>query len=64
MGCTIAEIDRFFPSSKRCSSCGLVHELCLVNKGIAIYQMLSCKDSDRDINTAMNIKTVGLAGLV
>ncbi|EGR4312912.1 transposase [Vibrio cholerae] len=62
-GRTIAEIDRFFPSSKRCSSCGFVHESMPLN--IRDWTCPECKTHhDRDINAAMNIKTVGLAGLV
>ncbi|PCS22712.1 Mobile element protein [Candidatus Enterovibrio escicola] len=28
---TIAEVDRFFPRSKRCSCCGFVHEAMTLN---------------------------------
>lgn len=62
-GRTIAEVDRFFPSSKRCSGCGFVHEIMPLN--IRSWTCPECKtEHDRDINAARNIKTVGLAGLV
>ena len=62
-GRTISEIDRFFPSSKRCSCCGFVHESMPLN--IRNWPCPECNTyHDRDINAAMNIKTVGLAGLV
>lgn len=61
-GRTLVEIDRFFPSSKRCSSCGFVHE----SLPLSIRQW-DCPECgikhDRDINAAINIKTAGLAGL-
>lgn len=62
-GRTIAEVDRFFPSSKRCSGCGFVHEKMPLN--IRSWTCPECKtEHDRDVNAAKNIKTVGLAGLV
>lgn len=58
----VAEIDRFFPSSKRCSSCGFVHESLPLS--IREWDCPECKTHhDRDINAAKNIKTAGLAGL-
>jgi len=62
-GRTIAEIDRFFPSSKRCSSCGFVHESMPLN--IRAWTCPECHSHHecRDINAAKNIKTVGMAGL-
>ena len=62
-GRTLVEIDRFFPSSKRCSCCGFVHE----NLPLSIreWDCPECKTNhDRDINAAKNIKTAGLAGFV
>ncbi|HHY0551927.1 TPA: RNA-guided endonuclease InsQ/TnpB family protein [Vibrio parahaemolyticus] len=59
---TIAKIDRFFPSSKRCSCCGFVNESMPLS--VRDWVCPSCKTHhDRDINAAKNIKTVGLAGL-
>ena len=59
---TVAEIDRFFPSSKRCSSCGFINES--LSLSIREWDCPECKaHHDRDINAAVNIKTAGLAGL-
>ena len=59
---TVVEIDRFFPSSKRCHACGFVNEsLPLFTRE---WDCPECKaHHDRDINVAKNIKTAGLAGL-
>ncbi|WP_263081107.1 transposase [Endozoicomonas sp. Mp262] len=59
---TVSVIDRFFPSSKRCPSCGYVHESLPLS--IREWDCPECKTHwDRDIAAAINIKTVGLAGL-
>jgi putative transposase len=61
-GRELLEIDRWFPSSKRCSCCGHI------NNGLKLHDRIwecpSCKKGlDRDLNAAKNILTVGLAGL-
>jgi putative transposase len=61
-GRELLEIDRWFPSSKRCSCCGHI------NNGLKLSDRIwwcpSCKKTlDRDINAAKNILTVGLAEL-
>ena len=61
-GRDLLEIDRWFPSSKRCNHCGHI------NNGLTLndrnWECPSCKKIlDRDINAAKNILTVGLAGL-
>lgn len=60
-GKEVIVIDRFFPSSKRCSECGQVnHDLKLSQR------FWSCEcgtHHDRDINAATNIKAAGLAVL-
>ena len=59
---TLVEIDRFFPSSKRCHACGFVNESLPLS--IREWDCLECETHhDRDINAAKNIKTAGLAGL-
>jgi putative transposase len=60
---TVAEIDRWFPSSKRCSNCGFVAEAMPLN--IRTWDCPDCGTMgiDRDINAVKNIKTAGLAGL-
>ena len=52
------EIDRFYPSSKRCSRCGNVKdELSLSER---TYRCASCGNVvDRDLNAAMNIRDEG-----
>ncbi len=54
-------VDRFFPSSKRCSDCGHVLEtlpLCLRS-----WRCPSCGvEHDRDVNAAKNILSAGHAG--
>ena len=60
---TVVEIDRFFPSSKRCHACGFVNESLPLS--IREWDCPECKaHHDRDINAAKNIKTAGLAGSV
>jgi putative transposase len=57
-GRTYLELDRFFPSSKLCSSCGhLLEELPL---SVREWDCPSCGvHHDRDINAAINIKKAG-----
>jgi len=61
-GRRLLEIDKWFPSSKRCNHCGHI------NNGLKLsdrkWECSSCKSIlDRDVNAAKNILTVGLAGL-
>ena len=62
-GCrTLVKIDRFFPSSKRCSGCGFVHESLPLS--VRHWRCPECGvKHDRDINAAINIKAAGLAVL-
>lgn len=51
------KIDRFAPSSKTCSSCGVKHQLTLADR------VLKCEcgfEMDRDANAAINIHNWGL----
>lgn len=61
-GRTLIGIDKWYPSSKRCSCCGHV-----ANKLPLSVREWSCPECgvrhDRDINAARNILTAGLAGL-
>ena len=58
---TVVEIDRFFPSSKRCHACGFVNESLPLS--IRKWDCPECKaHHDRGMNAAKNIKTAGLAG--
>ena len=48
-------VDRFFPSSKRCSGCGNVKQYLFLNE--RIYKCEKCGLTiDRDINAALNLK--------
>ena len=60
-GRTVVKIDRWFPSTKRCSDCGHVGE----TKPLSVrsWRCEQCGERhDRDVNAAKNIRTVGLAG--
>lgn len=57
---TPVEIDRFFPSTKKCSECGHEREIDLDER---IYECLNPKcqiKKDRDWNSSINIKIEGL----
>ena len=59
---TFVQIDQYFPSSKRCNSCG--HILDKLSLDIRSWKCPSCHaEHDRDINAAKNIKAAGLAVL-
>ena len=59
-GRQLIKIDRYFPSSKRCSSCGHVVEKLPLN--IREWDCPECgSHHDRDINAAINILAAGLA---
>jgi len=60
-GRTVVKIDRWFPSTKRCSECGHVGETRPLS--VRHWQCEKCSEHhDRDVNAAKNIRTVGLAG--
>lgn len=62
-GRTLVGIDRWYPSTKRCSGCGYT-----VSKMPLKVREWVCPECgaihDRDINAARNVLTAGLAGLV
>lgn len=61
-GRNIIEIDRWFPSSKRCSECG--HILDSLKLDVRSWICTQCNvKHDRDINAAKNILTVGMTGI-
>lgn len=58
-GKTIQKIDRFYPSSKTCSSCG--HKLESLDLGTREWTCPSCgTEHDRDLNAALNILKKGV----
>lgn len=61
-GRTYVEIDRFFPSSKRCNCCGYISESMPLD--VRSWRCPECKtENDRDINAAKNILVEGLSML-
>ncbi|WLT37168.1 transposase [Synechocystis sp. B12] len=59
-GRNLVKIDRWFPSSKRCSSCGHIVDKMPLN--IRSWQCPSCGvNHDRDTNAGKNILAAGLA---
>lgn len=61
-GRQIVQIDRWYPSSKRCSCCG--HTVKTLPLSVRSWACPECGAShDRDINAAINIKAAGLAVL-
>ncbi len=59
-GRTLVKIDRWYPSSKRCFTCG--HILDSLSLDVRVWTCPECGTShDRDINAARNILAAGLA---
>lgn len=60
-GRRVVAIDRFYPSSKTCSECGVINDSMPLK--VREWTCLCGAVHDRDINAAKNIKAVGLAVL-
>jgi len=58
-GREFVQIDRFFPSSKRCSSCGFNHDLKLSDREWTCPECST--EHDRDLNAAKNILRQGMS---
>lgn len=58
-GREVIAVDRFFPSSKLCSTCGMLQEKMPLN--VRTWQCDCGTTHDRDANAAKNIKAAGLA---
>ncbi len=58
-GRDLIKVDRFFPSSKTCSACGLVRER--LDLGVRTWRCECGAEHDRDHNAAKNILAAGLA---
>ena len=56
-GKCLIKVDKWFPSTKTCSSCGAVKEMTLSER---IYQCVCGLNLDRDYNSALNIKKEGI----
>jgi putative transposase len=59
-GRTFLKIDRFYPSSKRCSKCGYVLDSLPLDRR-RWHCPECCTQHDRDVNAAKNILAAGLA---
>jgi len=60
-GATLVAADRFYPSSKLCSACGVKDALSV---GERTFDCDACDLSmDRDENAAINLRRIGLGGL-
>lgn len=61
-GTRIVVADRFFPSTKRCSACG--HTIDRMSLSQRTFECPTCGYvADRDLNAAINLRTVGLTGI-
>jgi putative transposase len=58
-GRELVKVDRFFPSSKTCSACGLVRES--LDLSVRRWRCACGAEHDRDHNAAKNICAAGLA---
>jgi putative transposase len=56
-GKLLVKLDKWFPSTKRCSRCGKENEISLSER---IYKCSCGLVLDRDYNAAINIKSEGL----
>ncbi len=52
--------DRFYPSSKTCSSCGDIKETLLLSERVFCCEKCHCQ-IDRDLNAAKNLEKIGQA---
>ena len=53
-GKELVKVDRFYPSSKRCSRCGRIKETLTLSE--RIYRCECGCELDRDVNAAINIR--------
>jgi putative transposase len=61
-GSSLVIADRFFPSSKLCSSCGVIKDTLSLSE--RTFDCEACSASfDRDENAAINLRRIGLGGL-
>ena len=62
-GKRVVKVDRWYPSSKTCSNCG--HVVGKLPLSVRAWECPSCNTKhDRDVNAAINLRTVGLAALM
>jgi putative transposase len=58
-GRTFARVDRFFPSTRRCSDCGLINDK--MDLSVRSWVCLCGSAHDRDHNAAKNVLAAGQA---
>ncbi|WP_212986942.1 RNA-guided endonuclease InsQ/TnpB family protein [Actinoplanes auranticolor] len=58
-GRTFARVDRWFPSTRMCSTCGRVNDKLALS--VRVWDCICGSHHDRDINAAINIKAAGRA---
>jgi putative transposase len=58
-GRTLARVDRFFPSTRRCSDCGRINEKMTLD--VRAWDCPCGSHHDRDVNAAKNVKAAGQA---
>lgn len=58
-GARLVVVDRFFPSSKTCAACGAIKNVLALSE--RAFRCEACGHvADRDVNAAMNLRTLGL----
>jgi putative transposase len=60
-GCSVIKIDRWFPSSKLCSSCGCVNETLSLRD--RVWTCCCGAAHDRDLNASLNLQRAGASAL-
>ncbi|WP_425552443.1 zinc ribbon domain-containing protein [Dactylosporangium maewongense] len=58
-GRTFARVNRFFPSTRRCSDCGRINEKMALN--VRAWDCPCGAAHDRDVNAALNVLAAGQA---
>jgi putative transposase len=58
-GRTFARVDRFFPSTHKCSNCGRINQKMALD--VRVWDCPCGSRHDRDVNAAQNIKAAGQA---
>jgi len=56
-GRTFGRVDRFFPSTRRCSACGRINEKMALD--VRVWDCLCGAAHDRDVNAALNVLAAG-----
>lgn len=62
VGASVVVADRFFPSSKTCSSCGVVNAD--LGRGDTAWRCVCGASHDRDLNAALNLRKLAVGSTV